>query len=874
MRITRLRCDGRKDPLGVEKDRLRFSFTAEAEPAEELSYCIIVTDAADRQLWRSEYRPLPSGLVRVCFTGAAPASGLLCFWQVWTSGEDSAAGPASERASFQVGYGSEHWWEDHWITASKQLQSLPLLTRDFEVSSALSEALLIISAPGYHRTTLDGMDVGDDLLGPGQTDYEQRVFYQIYRLTDRLGPGSHRLQTALGTGWYDQHEIWSPDFSYGRPKMCAALLLTSIDGEQHMILTDENWTASPSGTLHSNIYSGESYDARLSLDAAALSLDPAIRTSCPGGRMEYQYIPPERRISRLEAQLLCSAGDGKRIYDLGRNIAGFVRLRTSAPAAERITLRFAEDLDAEGRLDTGSTGVFATGTEQVDSYISSGEALQEWEPSFCYHGFRYVEASAASGPLDEDFRIIGFQVNTDLSNASSLKIQHPVVDRVWSLAWHSFEGNLHSLLTDCPARERCGWLGDTHLVTETLLYSCGSALLFDKILDDIETTSEGGIPWDVAPGKRRCLQGCPDWILAAILIPWDLYLFTADRSILLRHEALMKRVISFIAGSREAALVTGGRGDWCPPGHMVDHEETPAALQNSLLFAHACEIMYRVSQLLGEKQQGLQYLSWKQESMCACIERYYHEGSGFRSQTADAMAIDLGLLEGSFFDAAAKGLASSCVSSNGDISYRVGAFGAKYLYPALSRIGRDDLVFRLLTHEGYPGYLDIIEQGATTLWENWEKVRIDAPVCEKRSLNHHMHGSFGAWFFAYAAGIQLQQEHPGFSRFTLAPHMDRRFGSVCCTFEAEIGIIESSWRFTGESFLWHIRIPSGAIADLSLPTMDPERVEKDFRCIFDSTTDRPFSLSLRSGEYYLSIKESTRHEQEEPAADPCGSAAL
>ncbi|MCF7941430.1 MAG: glycoside hydrolase family 78 protein [Spirochaetia bacterium] len=753
-------------------------------------------------------------------------------------------------------------WETGWITGDCTEGKSPLLIKDIAVPDDMSSCMLVISGLGYYKAWLDGVRIGDGELEPAQTDYEQRLFYQVFDVTGLVQGGRmSRLGIHLGNGWYHQSMVWGPEFAYGIPKANAAMIIKKRDGSFVTLGTGADWMTKSSAVLQNNIYAGEHFDARLHDREWATTSDrgwsPAAVTSPPGGRMELQRIPPIRKMGSLDPIQITQPQHHHIVYDFGQNMAGWVRLQSSFPSGTVITMRFAEDIGTNGQVDTSSTGVFATGTEQIDRYVCSGSGEESWEPSFCYHGFRYVEVTLEPQELDRDIdrhlSLKAFRLFTDLSSPSCFSSRHPMVNAVWDLVRRALESNLHGLLTDCPARERCGWLGDTHLLAETLIYSYDAKLFLEKILDDIETTRNGGVPWDIAPGRRTCLQGCPDWIAAAVIIPWEMYQQYGDLELLKTHYDCMHTVIDHVHSLSVDGVVSEGRGDWCPPGAMVDTLATPPALQNTALFSHTAWVMAQTAALLGRGEESSRFQRWHEESKQACIRVFYTDANGFGSQSADAMLLDLRLVPGSLIPSVRDDLVRR--TEQGDqVCYTVGAFGARHLFKALSDAHRDDLVYKLLVHEGYPGYLELMQQGATTLWENWEKVRPDAPVCVKRSMNHHMHGGFGAWFFAYLAGIQVSGDHPGYSRFCLAPRIFRLYGGIVCRYASVQGIIESSWQFHDELIHWQVTIPAGTRALLTLPTIRAEVVREKGMIVYQQQDDRPFSLDLGSGDYYLIIE--------------------
>lgn len=747
----------------------------------------------------------------------------------------------------------EAFWDAHWIRSERAGDISPLLFKDFNVTGELKDAVVRISGLGFYRLYINGKRVGDSELDPGQTDYDKMLYYQIHDLKKHLHEGVNRIGVQLGNGWFGQRIVWGTSCYYGEPRVCAQIELDYGNESRESFLTDETWYTAPSGLLSNNIYAGEFFDARLDNPHWAepgnhlQSQSPAVSASPPGGKMVYQKIPPIRKIESLNPISITEPEQDVLVFDFGQNMAGWVALTVVASTGTVVTMTYAEDLDIYGRIDTSSTGVFATTVEQIDRYVCHGCSEEQWEPAFCYHGFRYVEVFTSNGVVEKDgIKLRAYRLATDIIDDSRFSTRVPQVNAVWDLARKSFESNMHSILSDCPARERCGWLGDAHLVAETLMYAYDAKEFLKKFLVDIDTTRDGGIPWDIAPGKRRCLQGCPDWIAAGVLIPWYMYEFYGDITILKSHLDCMNNIVNYVHSLSQNGIINEGRGDWCPPGMMVNAEQTPPSLLNTLLFAYTSRIMHKVNEVL-HIQNKTPYLRWANESLKACIRDYHSYGKGFSSQCIDAMVVDLELASGPVLKDIADDLVSRTLI-DGCIQYDVGAFGAKHLFPALSKIGRDDLVYRILTKEDYPGYQDIIKQGATTLWENWEKIRPDAPICVKRSQNHHMHGGYAAWFFKYLAGIQPQR---GFKKFTLSPHFRREYGGIICRLQIPEGIIESSWAYNDGVLNWSVKIPDGTQAVIHIPFSGISRILEKRRIITSGRGMKHFQYELAPGSYYF-----------------------
>jgi len=729
----------------------------------------------------------------------------------------------------------------------------PLFRRAFAVEGRVTAARLQICGLGFYEAHINGRRIGDHVLDPAQTDYEQRCLYVTYDVGDHLRPGANLIGVMLGDGWYSQNVVWTagrhrvtPDIAYGEPRLLAGLEIRCADGTEHVILTDPTWRCAPGPITQSNIYAGEHYDARLErpgwdapeFDDSAWEAVEIVAP--PGGRLEPQDMPAIKVIETLTPVSIRQAADACCMVDMGQNFAGWARIRLHAPAGTRVQLRFAETLGADGMLDTASTGVFATGVEQEDVYTGRGGGPEVWEPRFTYHGFRYVEVRGWPGvPAAGD--ITGVVVHTALPEAGRFQCSDERLNQLHRMALWTHRSNLHGVPTDCPVRERCGWLGDAHIVCEYSIYNFQGQAFWRKYLDDLETSraTAGGLPCNIAPGRRRCGRAKPDWMAAMILIPWHLYVYYGDREALQRHWDGMQAVIEHFRERSTDWTLSGGYGDWCDPLHGPTPTYTPEEVTTTLWFHECARICARTAELLGDADAAARYAAWPARIRDAFRGRFYDASrQSFGSQTADAMALHFGLVP----DGQEKEVVNSLVRDITETHHRhhsVGIMGLRYLFEVLTRHGRGDIALGLMHQDTFPSFGGLIQRGATTLWEYWGEgshTYNERP----RSLNHPMMGGFDNWFYNTLAGIRPDPEHPGFRRFFLEPHPMPGLDHVHAHYDCPYGRILSEWRTHGDRFVWSVEVPGGTAAHIVLPRSGAtRRLDGPARTtLTDSSVDR------------------------------------
>ena len=633
------------------------------------------------ELWDSGR--VESDRTLVEYAGKALTSTQGSYWKVavWTNGDESETW--SDVAQFEMGLLKASDWVAKWIESPDPSCRSPIFRYDVVRVKAEKHVRAYLCGLGYAELYINGNRVGDRVLDPAQTDYETRCLYVGYDVTDLLKVGPNVIAVMLGNGFYTQYRVWG-GMSYGRPKMIFQL---HVD-EGAIVVSDKTWKTIAGPVIENNVYAGETYDARKeiagwnSVDGDAKNWAAAEEAAWPTKSLQPHLMPPLRRTRTIEPTKISNVGN-VHIVDLGENFAGWTKLTVQNGPGKPIRLRSAEELHSDGTLDTASTGVFATNVEQIDTYIPKGTASETWEPRFTYHGFRYVEISGLrTEPTGDTLK--GVAVHTDLEPIGTFECSDPTINRIYATAIRTLTSNIHSIPTDCPAREKCGWLGDAHIASEFALCAFDAAPLYDKYLHDIETTWIGELPGDVAPGKRCSNPGGHlDWGLALIFLPWHVYLYRGDETILQDHYAAMRRFMQTAMKQAKDGIISSGYGDWCPPG-SVEPTATPPALTTTALFVHAARIMTRVAWQLQHPDDAAGFTAFATTSADAFNRKFFQpDKNSYGSQCADAMALELDLVSAANRSAVAAALNADVMQTHG-AHHTTGIFGTRYLYPALA----------------------------------------------------------------------------------------------------------------------------------------------------------------------------------------------
>jgi len=719
----------------------------------------------------------------------------------------------------------------------------PLLRKEFTIAKSVRSATAYVCGLGLHELYLNGEKVGDRVLDPAQTTYDKRAFYVTHDVTERLRPDGNAIGLMLGNGFYGQNFAFGGGLKYGEPRAKLLLAIEYADGSMETVVTDNQWKAAPSPVVFDNIYAGETYDARLELpgwNAAGFndsSWSAVAPMQAPTENLVPQELEPIRKVRSVNPVAVFPAENGEWILDMGQNMTGWLQIRVNEPRGTKLLMRFAELLMPDGKsIDTASTGVRHTSADQTDIYVCKGGGTEEWEPRFTYHGFRYVQIAGLTGkPELKDFT--GWLVRTDVARVGRFECSDPLIQKFYDVSMWTIEDNLQGLLSDCPHRERCAWMGDNHAVAEAATFNFDLRKFWRKTVRDMETVlgavaprKEGGLPHDprapgnIAVGKRLCQQARPDWGAATVLIPWFSYLYYGELEAVREAWPMMQGWMDFLEEfAVKDGIIEEGYGDWCPPGGN-SKIDAPVALTSTAFYYQTLEAMRRMADALDKPADAARYAAKAVAVRKAIIGRFYNpKVHHFGSQTGTAVALHSGLAPDGEEQAVADGLAALIMEKSGG-HYSTGIFGHRPLYTLLNDYGHADVTRHLWSLTDWPSLGFLTEKHDLTVWpevpENW-------PAGERyseRSFNHPMHSGFAASFHESLGGIRPDPDHPGFSKFILKPCFLPGLEWVKTEYRSPFGLISSHWAREGNSIVWKVAVPENTSATVKLSQFQPSEI--------------------------------------------------
>lgn len=892
--VAALHCEMLAKPIGLETQhpRLGWALSAPERGQYQTAYHVLVASTPELlaqdsgDLWDTgKVRAGASAHVR--YEGKPLASGQRAYWKVRVWDQEGRPSAWAAPSHWEMGKLHPNDWQGRWIGMPPQPEGTPPSLDDLppytEPATAESVKRMLEPAPqngapqlrkqftlagkpylharayvcgiGYHEIYFNGQRIADldgpRLLEPGQTDYEQRALYSVYDVLPFLPEGRElAVAIVLGNGFFNQRAIWG-DLGYGKPRCLAQIEIEYADGTREILVTDATWKAQRGPILMNNVYAGEHYDARLETSGwERPGFDDsgwfnAQVLDAPGPRLEAQLMPPIRRIAERAPVSVTETEPGVWTFDFGQNLSGWCRVEARGPAGTVVTLRYAEALGPDGRINTASTGAFATFTEQVDTYVCKGIGIPEfWEPRFTYHGFRYVEVKGLTRPATPEI-LTAAVVHTENPRNGSFLCSDPVLNKLHETALWTMSTNLHGLPTDCPAREKCGWLGDAHAVVDMCLYNFYLPHFWRKYLRDIETSRRGGMPNMIAPGKRLCGAATPDWATAQIQIPWALYVYMGDEDALREHYDGMRALVEQWMLQAKDGILEAGLGDWCPPG-SVEPVHTPVPLTSTAYLFLDATIMAEAASALGKVDDADRYRGLARRTREAFQAKFYDTAKkSFGSQTADAIALYLGLCPEEDRAAVAGALARD-VAEKGH--HTTGITGSKHLYGMLAQHGHGAAAMKLLHNTAYPSFGHLFSLGATTFWECWGEEELD----EKwgpRSLNHPMQGAFDWWFFRDVVGIRPDPAAPGFQRTIFAPQVLPGLTWATADVGTLYGNVHADWKIADGALHYTIAVPVNTSGRVRLPVGDPLLVRESGKTLPELTGIRLVARGVAHVEY-------------------------
>jgi len=720
------------------------------------------------------------------------------------------------------------------------------LRKSFRVEHRIKSARLYATALGLYQIRINGKPVSRDLFAPGWTDYNKRVQYQTYDVTDLLREGKNALAATLAPGWYSGTVGAFGIGQFGlMPALLAQLEITYADGTVGRFVTDEDWRASSGPILRADLIMGETYDARRETPGWDLpgfddrTWKPVRLKRGADTKLVAQVDPPisvEREIKPIS---VTEVRPNVFRYDFGQNMVGAIRMRLSGARGTRVTVRHAEVVGPGGGFYVANL----RSARSTDVYVLKGQGVETFAPEFTFHGFRYAEVSGVgSAP-----QVVGRVMRTAAPLTMSLKTSAPMINQLQSNILWGQRGNFLSVPMDTPARdERLGWTGDIAAFAGTAAYNMEIAGFLRKWLIDLrDTQSADGEFAAVAPKAPSMLidKAAPGWGDAGVIVPWVLYQQYGDRRLLEENFDAMSRWVMFLKANSSGFLRPSiGYGDW-----LNVSDETPKDLIATAFFAHSAAIVGSAARVLGKEPAPYDQLF---AQIRDAFDRRFVGNDGRiagDTQTAYVLALSMDLLPKNAQKTAADRLVELIKQRQWHLS--TGFLGTPRLLEVLSENGHADVADRLLLQTSFPSWGYQIRRGATTMWEHWDSIKPDGTFqnASMNSFNHDAFGSVGQWMYENIAGIRPAS--PGFQSITIKPLARGGVVAADSRYQSLYGPIATRWTNRGDHLQLTVTIPVNTTADVWVPTANDETVDADGG-VRRMSTDKSYAIyKIGSGTY-------------------------
>ena len=891
------------NPLGIDQvpPRLSWEVHATRRGCLQTAYQIEVASTVEKlavgecDLWDS--KQVSSGnSTQLAYAGKPLTSGERAYWHVRVWDNQNHVSEYSPPAFFEMGLLKKEDWQGAWIGAS-ELPLLPatpgnawqathgelgdepinpaiLLRREFTLPGKIRSARAYVCGLGYFELSINGSRVGDHVLDPGYTNFDHRVLYVTHDVTSQLKEGANALSLVLGGGWYDlpTPDVWDGQKAPWRrsPRALVQVNLTMADGTTRTIQSDDTWRVTTDGpVVFNSVRGGEIYDARKELtgwDQPGYPDDKwqkAHMVEAPKGSLSAQYGPPIKVMATVVPVKITTPRPGVYVFNMGQNMSGWAQLHIHGERGTTVKMKYAERLGPDGSVIQNGLNRFTYGRFQTDTYILKGGGEEVWEPGLAYHGFRYVEVTGLMTPPTLDL-LRGRVVYSSVEPSGSFSCSNDLLNRIQQACRATLVGNLHSIPTDCPTREKNGWMADGLAAATAAVYNYDMVNFYRKWLDDMrdaQTPKSGDMPsvvpfngWSAAAETGNgSAWSCPCWGGACVVLPWLLYQQTGDVEILAKNYQMMKDYTKSLERRSKDHLIPWGTGDWLEVGSGGWPKRTRRPLTSTAFFHDSARIVAQAAAVLGNPDDVQAFTALAEQIKVAFNTTFYTAkwgGYGEDSQTANAMPLALGLVPAVRENEVLASLVHNIVETRHN-HISSGIVGTRFVMDVLSERGRADVAYALAAQNDFPGWGHMLKDDNTTLTEEWTG---------KDSRNHPAFTTVSGWFYRTLAGINLDDAAPGYQNILIQPAVVGDLTHAEASLQTVRGRVTSEWQKTDKGLKFHVVIPGNATARLTLPAAANSAITEGGRPVTEATgvalVRRAAGLavfSLGSGDYEFTV---------------------
>jgi len=702
--------------------------------------------------------------------------------------------------------------------------TVPMFRKDFELTEEIESASINICGLGHYELYINDNKIGDRFLSPGWTNYQKRALYNTYDITKQVKNGGNAIGVMVGNGFYNinRERYRKLVIAYGYPKLIFNIEIKYKNGSVQNIVSDQDCKVTNSPITFSSIYGGEDFDARLEQDdwSSYAFDDSKWQTPVLLNESREKLVPEEdhplKVMQEFTPQKIITSKTGKTIYDFGQNASGIISLKVQGNKGTRICIRPDELIDENYNITQRSGG----GPYEFN-YILKGEGVEVWRPRFTYYGFRYAEVEIVEPErLEEKTEVIELNMlhtRNSSPTVGSFSCSDTLFNQIYKLINWGIKSNMASVATDCPHREKLGWLEQTYLIGPSMHYNFDIHSLYTKIVTDmIDSQLDNGLVPDIAPEYVPFAFGfrdSPEWGSASVIIPWQMYRWYGDKDVLHRAYPMMKRYVDYLQTKAKKHLLNHGLGDWYDlgPKHPGEAQLTPRAVTATSIYYYDLLLVAKTAKMLDNSNDTKKYTDLAAHVKAAFLKKFYNAKTGVcstGSQTSYAMALYTGIIPEQDKEKVFINLIES-IKQN-DYALTSGDIGYHFLVRVLSENGRSDILYKMNNRSDRPGYGYQLIKGATSLTESWSALT-------DVSNNHMMLGHLMEWFYAGLGGIYQDENSVAYEKIIIAPKTVGNISWVNCSYNSPKGVISSDWKIEGSTFTLKIEVPETSSATIIIP---------------------------------------------------------
>jgi hypothetical protein len=913
LQVARLSCDYHTDPVGVERTNpaLAWQLKAADRGVLQSAYHILVADDPallqknTGNIWDSKMVSSDAS-IQIPYGGKKLESAKTYYWKVQVWDNKKRTSGWSKAAKWQMGILSQADWKGaRWIAyeamndtlkiipaeenrGSKTHQPLndvlPLMRKTFSIRKAVKKATLFMAGLGHFELSVNGKKCGDHFLDAGWTQYDKEALYVPFDITTRLRQGTNAIGVLLGNGFYfipRDRRYRKLTGAFGFPKMISRMLIEYQDGSVENIISDASWKTSASPVTYTSIYGGEDYNANLEQKNWNMPVfsdrgwRPVVLVEGVQ-RLIAQVSDPLKVMEQFQPKKVTKIRDSVFVFDLGQNASAIPQIMVKGKKGDTVRIVPAELLNEDGTVNQR-----ATGSPHYYDYVLKGEGIETWQPRFTFYGFRYIQVERVStngeknpGNLPVVMGIKGLHIRSAAKRMGQFLTSSDLFNRTNTLIDWGIKSNFMSVLTDCPHREKLGWLEQVYLMGSSVQYNYDALPLFRKTIGDMMTaqTAEGLVP-EIAPEYVHFYYGdgmfrdSPEWGSCSIILPWYLYQWYGDKQLLTEAYPMMQRYLDYLQTKAKGNILSQGLGDWYDlgPNRPGVSQLTPMGITGTATYYYDLNIMNAVATLLGKEEEAAAYRKRAGAVKDSFNRKFYNQETrqyGTGSQTANAMAVYMNLVEPENREAVIENIIQDIRSRNNSLT--TGDIGYRYLLKVLDEAGRSDVIFDMNSRTDVPGYGYQLVKGATALTESWQAL----PTV---SNNHLMLGHLMEWFYAGLGGIGQDEQSIAFKKICIRPQVVGDITHAKASYDAPYGTIMSEWKKKGNAFELDVVIPANATATIVLPASADAKITEGNKALDMQSGMRMVRkekdkawIEVGSGTYHFRVDVANNQQRTKP----------